>query len=165
MSAGVMQRICTFHLGTQLFGVDVAGVQEVLVDQVITPVPLAPESVVGVVNLRGQIVTAVDLRCRLGLPPRDPDAHLVHVVVRTEEELVSFLVDRAGDVIDVETDAFERPPETLQGAAGELILGAYKLPDTLLLLLDPERAAEPEWDAHPTATHDGGRAPTEREGE
>ena len=142
MSAGTKQRICTFHLGDELFGIDVAHVQEVLVSQRITPVPLAPAAVLGVVNLRGQIVTAIDLRTRLELPPRAPGTHPVHVVVRTEGELVSFLVDRTGDVVDVSADAFERPPEALPGVAGDLILGAFQLPDTLLLLLDPERTTD-----------------------
>lgn len=143
MSTPTLQRICTFHLEDELFGIDVARVQEVLVDQGVTPVPLAPEAVVGVVNLRGQIVTVIDLRTRLGLSPRADGDSVVHVVAYTERETVSFLVDRAGDVLDVAADDFERPPEALTGPADDLILGAYKLPDRLLLLLDADRAAGP----------------------
>ena len=144
MSPRRMERICTFHLGSQLFGIDVAMVQEILVTQVITPVPLAAPSILGVINLRGQIVTVIDLRRRLELPERTADANPIHIVVRTERELVSFLADRAGDVLDVDADAFEKAPETLRGAAREIIVGAYKLSSTLLLVLDPERAAAVE---------------------
>lgn len=140
------QEICTFHLGTNLFGVDVSEVQEVLVQQVITPVPLAPPSVVGVVNLRGRIVTAVDLRTRLELGPRAAGAQPVSIVVRTEGDPTAFLVDRAGDVVSLDRAQFERPPDTLQGAARDLILGAYKQPHSLLLVLDVERAAHPAGD-------------------
>ena len=126
------QDICTFHLDAYVFGVDVAHVREVLVHQAITRVPLAPPSVVGVINLRGQIVTAIDLRARLDLPPRDGEASPAFLVVQTGEEPVAFVVDRAGDVLTVDGDTFERPPETLRGAARNLILGAYKRPDGLL---------------------------------
>ncbi len=144
MSPGRVERICTFQLGSQLFGIDVAMVQEILVTQAITPVPLAAPSIRGVINLRGQIVTVIDLRRRLELPARAADAKPIHIVVRTERELVSFLADRAGDVLDVDVDAFETAPETLRGPAREVIVGAYKLPSSLLLVLDAERAADPE---------------------
>jgi purine-binding chemotaxis protein CheW len=136
--------ICTFHLGPYLFGLDVALVQEVLVQQLVTRVPLAPDSVAGVMNLRGQIVMTVDLRRRLDLEPRAASDRPVSIVVRTEAEPVAFLVDRAGDVLSVDEDQFERPPETLRGAPRELITGAYKQSDHLLLVLDAERAANPE---------------------
>ena len=139
--------LCTFHLGPYLFGIDVAMVQEVLVQQTVTRVPLAPAAVDGVMNLRGQIVTSVDLRRRLDLEPRPMEEHPVSIVVRTESGLVAFQVDRAGDVLSVDTDQFERPPETLRGAAVELITGAFKQPDHLLLLLDAERAAHPPAEA------------------
>ena len=137
------QDLCTFHLGPYVFGIDVSMVQEVLVQQVVTRVPLAPSSVEGVMNLRGQIVTTVDLRKRLDLEPRGDDERPVSLVVRTETGLVAFQVDRAGDVLAVDGEHFERPPETLQGAAAELITGAYKQPDHLLLVLDAERAGNP----------------------
>jgi purine-binding chemotaxis protein CheW len=136
--------ICTFHLEPHVFGIDVSVVQEVMVHPVITRVPLAARSVEGVINLRGQIVTSVDLRRRLALPPRASDAPPVSLVVRAAGETVSFLVDRPGDVVEVEPAAFERPPDTLRGPARDLILGAYKLPSQLLLLLDPERCAREE---------------------
>ncbi len=137
------QELCTFHLGPYLFGIDVALVQEVLVQQVVTRVPLAPPSVDGVMNLRGQIVMTIDLRRRLELEARDAGARPVSLVVRTDGGLVAFQVDRAGDVLSVDRDQWEAPPDTLQGAAAELITGAYKQPDHLLLVLDAARAAAP----------------------
>jgi purine-binding chemotaxis protein CheW len=92
----------------------------------------------GLINLRGQIVTAIDLRERLNLPPRPESQEPVNVVVETDEGAVSLLVDAIGDVLEVTEQQFERPPETLQGEARDLIQGAYKLPDRLLVILDPE---------------------------
>jgi purine-binding chemotaxis protein CheW len=137
--AGAKQ-FCTFYVGDGYFGIPVERVQEVVRPQPITPVPLAPKVVRGLINLRGQILTAIDLRYRLGLgEPGDP-AKLMNVVVRTDENPVSFLVDEIGEVLDVEEDAFEAPPETLQGDLRALIGGAYKLEGRLLLTLSTELA-------------------------
>lgn len=151
VASGRRQDICTFHLGPYLFGFDVSAVQEVLVQQLITPVPLAPPAVSGVMHLRGQIVMTIDLRRRLELEPREAGEQPVSIVVRTQGDPVAFLVDRAGDVLSVERDQFERPPDTLRGAARELILGAYKQPDHLLLLLDADRAADAGAGSEPQA--------------
>ena len=97
------------------------------------------EPLVKSVVLRGQIVTAIDLRRRLNLPALESGLELVNVVLQTDDGAVSLLVDDIGDVLEVSAQQFERPPETLQGAAREFILGAYKLPDRLLVILDPER--------------------------
>lgn len=133
-------QFCTFYLERHYFGVDVLKVQEVIRFQEMTRVPLAPPVVRGLINLRGQIVTAIDLRRRLDLSDRPADATPVNVVVRTDDGAVSLLVDEIGDVLDVPEKAFERPPDTLTGAARELIRGAYKLEDNLLLILDEEKA-------------------------
>ena len=129
----------TFFVADLFFGVDVLNVQEVLRFQQMTPVPQAPRVIEGLINLRGQIVTAIDLRRRLELHDRPLDQLPVNVVVRTDDGAVSLLVDEIGDVLEVSENAFERPPETLQGPARELIRGAYKLEDRLLLILDIER--------------------------
>lgn len=131
---------CTFFLDDLFFGVDVLKVQEVIRYQTMTRVPLASHVVSGLINLRGQIVTAVDLRRRLGLPDRAADHLPMNVVVRTDDGAVSFLVDEIGDVLDVDDAAFERPPETMTGPARDLIRGVYKLSDRLLLILDTEQA-------------------------
>jgi purine-binding chemotaxis protein CheW len=131
---------CTFRLDDLIFGIEVQKVQEVIRYQEMTRVPLASPVVQGLINLRGQIVTALDLRLRLGLRPR-PNAQLpMNVVVRTEDGPVSLLVDDIGDVLEMSSDTFERPPETLCGVARDLISGAYKLSNRLLLTLNIERA-------------------------
>ena len=132
------RQYCTFYLNDQCFGLDVLKVQEIVRHQPLTRVPLAHSIVRGLINLRGQIVTAIDLRLRLDLPARRESQEPVNVVVQTDDGAVSLLVDEIGDVVEVTEQQFERPPETLQGAARELIHGAYKLPDRLLVILDPE---------------------------
>ncbi len=133
------KQYCTFFVDGYFFGLDVRQVQEIIRYQEMTRVPLAPEVVCGLINLRGQIVTAIDLRRRLELSDRPSDQLPVNVVVQTEDGAVSLLVDEIGDVLEVSEDLFERPPETLRGIARELIRGAYKLRDRLLLILDTER--------------------------
>ena len=130
----------TFYLDGHLFGIDVGAVQEVIRYQEITPVPLAPPIVQGLINLRGQIVTAIDLRRCLDMQERAPDRLPVNVVVRTGDEAVSLLVDEIGDVLELAVDAFEEPPDTLQQEAREFIQGIYKLEDKLMLVLNSERA-------------------------
>ena len=136
MSAG--HQYCTFYLGDQYFGLDVLKVQEIVRHQPLTKVPLADEMVRGLINLRGQIVTAIDLRRRLDLPEFTEDRDPVNVVVQTDDGAVSLLVDEIGDVLEVSEEDFERPPETLQGSSRELIRGVYKLDGKLLVILDPE---------------------------
>jgi purine-binding chemotaxis protein CheW len=134
------QQFCTFFLKGQFFGVPVQQVQEVIRYQEMTRVPLVPQVIRGLINLRGQIVMAVDLRHRLGIEPRADSELPMNVVVRTEDGAVSLLVDEIGDVLEVEDDCFEHPPETLQAQARELVHGVYKLRDHLLLELDIKRA-------------------------
>jgi purine-binding chemotaxis protein CheW len=129
---------CTFKLNNAFFGLRVETVQEVLRVQEMTRVPLAPSAVRGLINLRGQIVPAIDLRNRLQMPPRDAELESINIVVRTEDGTVSFLVDEIGEVMTIARSAFEKPPETLRGAGRGLIEGAYKLENRLLLLLDAE---------------------------
>jgi purine-binding chemotaxis protein CheW len=134
------KQYCTFRLDELTFGVEVERVQEVLRAQELTGVPLANPVVEGLINLRGQIVTALDLRRRLALPPRPDGRDPMNIVVRTPTGSLSLLVDEIGDVVDVDEATFEGPPETLQGVARELIVGAYKLDDRLLLVLDTDTA-------------------------
>jgi len=134
------QQFCTFFLEDQFFGVPVQQVQEVIRYQEMTRVPLVPPVIRGLINLRGQIVMAIDLRRRFGMADRPPTQLPMNVVVRTEDGAVSFLVDEIGDVLEVEDDTFEQPPETLQGPAQDLVRGVYKLQDRLMLVLHTERA-------------------------
>jgi purine-binding chemotaxis protein CheW len=135
-------QFCTFYLDQLLFGVELRGVQEVIRSLDITKVPLAPGVVSGLINLRGQIVTAVDLRKRLELAPRPEGAPAMNVVVRSEDGAVSLLVDEIGDVVEVNETTFERPPETLRGPVRAMILGVHKLKDRLMHVLDIEKACQ-----------------------
>ncbi len=134
------QQLATFWLDGHLYGLGVEHVQEVLRAQSLTRVPQAPRAVAGLLNLRGQVVTAIELREKLGLAPRPDDATAILIVVRLDGEVVSLLVDTIGDVVDVADDDFELPPDTLDGAVRELIRGAYKLDGQLLLAFDVHRA-------------------------
>jgi len=133
------KQFCTFFVNGLFFGVEVLKVQEVIRYQGMTRVPLAPTTIQGLINLRGQIVTAIDLRRRLELAPRDADQLPMNVVVRSDDGAVSLLVDEIGDVVEIQDDIYERPPETLKGVARELVQGVYKLKERLLLILDTEK--------------------------
>lgn len=136
------KQYCTFLLDGRYFGVEVQQVQEVIRYQELTRVPLASPVVSGLINLRGRIVTAIDLRRRLGLPDRPAGKLPMNVVVRTGDDAVSLLVDEIGDVIEVPAETFEEPPETLRGIARTLVEGAYKLEDRLMLVLNIREAVE-----------------------
>jgi purine-binding chemotaxis protein CheW len=134
-------QFCTFYVDGLLFGIDVQHGQEVILNQPMTRVPLMPEVLRGLINLRGQIIPAIDLRLKLELREQDISAQPDNVLVRTADGAVSLLVDDIGDVREVPAEDFARPPETRQGAARELVSGVYKLPKELLLVLDTEKAA------------------------
>jgi len=134
------RQLCTFLLDGLLFGVDVTRVQEVIRHQEMTPVPLAPSVVAGLINLRGQIVTALDMRQKLNMPPRPSDQLPMNVVVRQDEGVVSLLVDEIGDVVDVDDASVEPPPETLPIDAKAMISSVYKLEEQLSLLLNTKLA-------------------------
>ncbi len=119
-----------------MFGVDAHKVQEVIRYQEMTEVPLTPPSVFGLINLRGQIVTALDMRTRLGYPDRPEDKQPMNVVIRSEDGAVSLLVDRIGDVIDVNSETYEQLPDTLNGPIRAFVEGTYKLDKRLLLVLN-----------------------------
>ncbi|HEX4901174.1 MAG TPA: chemotaxis protein CheW [Acidimicrobiales bacterium] len=134
-----VERCCTFRLADLYIGIEVMRVQEVLRAQDTTPVPLTTPVVGGLMNLRGEIVTTVDLRCRLGLAPADPGSEPMNVVIRSADGVVSLLVDAIEDVIEVDEGDLEAPPATLPERLRELVVGVYTLEGELLLLLDAER--------------------------
>lgn len=134
------KQFATFFLHGLFFGVEVLKVQEVIRYQEMTRVPIAPDMIEGLINLRGQIITAIDLRRRFEMPKRPQGQLPMNVVVRTDDGAVSLLVDEIGDVVEIEDDTYEQLPETLTGVARELIRGVYKLKERLLLILDTERA-------------------------
>lgn len=135
-----VKQFCTFYVDGLYFGLEVLKVQEVIRYQEMTRVPLSPRTIRGLINLRGQIVTAIDLRRKLELSERPKETLPMNVVVHTEDSAASLLVDEIGDVVTVDADAYEQTPETLSGVARELIQGVYKLKDRLLLILDTSRA-------------------------
>jgi purine-binding chemotaxis protein CheW len=137
------QQFCTFFLDGYIFGVPVEQVREVIRYQEMTRVPLVPSVVRGLINLRGQIITAIDLRRRLGMKDLPEGELPMNVVVQTDDGAISFLVDEIGDVIEVQDDTVEAPPDTLQGLAREVVHGVHKLPGRLLLVLDIDRAINP----------------------
>jgi purine-binding chemotaxis protein CheW len=142
-TAPASREFATFFVDGLFFGIDVLQVQEVLRYQEMTQVPLAPDVIEGLINLRGQIVTAVDMRRRLKLQPRPADQTPMNTVVRTKEgAAVSLLVDEIGDVVEVDSEAFERVPDNVAPAARDLLEGVYKLKDRLLLILDTEKTID-----------------------
>jgi purine-binding chemotaxis protein CheW len=136
------QQFCTFYVGPLFLGVEVERIQEVIRSQRMTRVPLAAREVSGLINLRGRIVTAVDLRRRLEMEDRPAGQQPMNVVVRTEDEAVSLLVDEIGDVLETTEESFERPPDTLSAKARTLIRGVHKLKGQLLLVLDADQAVQ-----------------------
>jgi purine-binding chemotaxis protein CheW len=139
-------RYCTFYLENYFFGIELLDVQEVLQQLELTAIPLAPHAVRGLMNLRGQIVMAVDLRRQLGLPERPANRPAMNVIVRSGEDVVGLIVDKIGDVVEATDDSFEPPPETVRGAVRPAISGVHKLEKQLMHVLDTERVctvAEP----------------------
>jgi purine-binding chemotaxis protein CheW len=124
------------RLGSQDFGIPVIQVRDVLRRQKMTPVPLAPPAVAGLLNLRGRIVTAIDLRMRLGLAPRDPGAESANVVVELGGELYALAVDTVGDVVAVEEDHLERVPALLDPLWREAAVAVYPAERGLIVLLN-----------------------------
>lgn len=156
----IEQQVCTFFLNDIYFGIPVQHVQEVIRPHALTRVPLAPPDICGLMNLRGQIVTVIDLQRRLDMKPserRKPVSTEVRVspldrpsevedqptgfniVVQTDREVVSFLVDNIGDIVDVTEAHFEPPPANLKGKMRQMLSGAYSLQNGFLLILDTEK--------------------------
>jgi purine-binding chemotaxis protein CheW len=141
-SAERSRQYSTFFVSDLFFGIDVLNVQEVLRYQEMTRVPLAPDVIEGLINLRGQIVTAVDLRRRLNFPPRAAGHTPMNIVVRSEEGAVSLLVDEISDVLEVDAASYEPPPQNLPPEQRELIEGLYKMDGRLLLILNTEKVLQ-----------------------
>jgi len=134
-----MTQLSTFMVGRYLFGVDVTLVQEIMRVRSITPVPLSAPEIAGLINLRGEVLTAVDLRIRFGLDSAESSTNPVNIVVRVDDEPISLLVDAIDGVVEVSNLPFEATPSTVDEKARDLILGAYTLPDRLLLALDARK--------------------------
>lgn len=139
-----MKHRCGFYIGDFFFSVPLESVREVLKKAVVAPVPGTPPTVAGLLNLRGAIVTVLDIRSRLGLAPKPSAESGALLLLDDGDESVGLSIDRVGDVVGVEEGSFEPLPETLRGPARSLIQGAYKLPDRLMLALDLDAVLEAE---------------------
>lgn len=143
----VEQQFCTFFVNDIYFGIDVQHVQEVIRPQVITRVPLAPPDICGLINLRGQIITVIDLQQRLEISysANRSTTKLVdepqgfNIVVCSDDEVVSLLVDDVADVLELTKETFQPPPATLKGKMRQMLAGAYPLAEGFLLVLDTEK--------------------------
>ena len=129
----------TMTIADQLFGIPVLQVQDVLGPQRITKIPLAPSEVAGSLNLRGRIVTAIDVRLRLGLEPKPRTDHDMSIVVDHNGELYSLMVDSVGEVLSVSDREYERNPATLDPLWRDISVGIYRLDENLLVVLDVSR--------------------------
>jgi purine-binding chemotaxis protein CheW len=145
MEAGLTEgsrEYVTMTVVDQLFGIPVLTVQDVLGPQRITRIPLSPPEIAGALNLRGRIVTAIDVRRRLGLPPRSDETSSMSVVVDHKGELYSLIVDAVGEVMSLPADAYERNPATLDPRWREVSGGIYRLKGKLLVVLEVPRLLE-----------------------
>lgn len=139
-ACGAEERVfVTLTVADQLCGVPVMAVRDILGPQAITRIPLAPPEIAGSLNLRGRIVTAIDLRRRLRLPPAPPGAPRMSVVVEQGGELYALLVDQVAEVMSLEAESFERNPPTLSESWAEYSAGIHRLPGRLFVVLDVRR--------------------------
>ena len=136
------RELLTLNVGEQIFGIPILQVQDVLGAQKITRVPLAPPAIAGSLNLRGRIVTAINMRACLGMPDRDAGAKTMSVVVENNSELYSLMIDSVGDVMNLPYSDYEKNPATLSPQWRSLCQGIYRLKDKLLVVLDVPRLLE-----------------------
>ena len=135
-------QFATFYLGSELFGINILQVQEILLKQNITPVALAEHYILGLISLRGQIVTAVDLKRRLGKATTESVADPYQIVVQTAGMIASFQVDRVGDVIEVSAEKVAPPPESIETIEARFLEGVYPLETEILSILNVEAVLE-----------------------
>ena len=131
--------LSTFHVGDFYCGIHTKEVIELTKDLEVTPVPLAPPSILGLLNLRGQIVTAIDMRVRLSCERKEISSDSIGIFYKHSGSFFSFIVDRVNEIIELEEKDFEPPPSNLTGPALNFVAGVYKMPGRLLLVLDPQK--------------------------
>ena len=130
------QQFVTMRLGAQLFGISVMAVRDVMRRQQIASVPLAPPVIAGSLNLRGRIVTAIDMRVRLGLPTYPTPEKVMKVVVEYQHDLFALMVDSVGDVLALPMNRFEKVPSNMDASWRAVAAGVFKLEKELLVILD-----------------------------
>ncbi len=131
--------LATFYIGGDIYGVDALDVQEIVRYQKTTPVPHAPEYVLGLINLRGQIVTALDLRHRLTGEHLQASEECMNIIIKKGEQICSLLVEEVGDVMELSLGLMEPPPETMSQRMKPYVLSICKLEKKLLNILDTEK--------------------------
>lgn len=139
LASGEVKQFVTLYLADQLFGIPVLQVHDILAHQRITSVPLAHSAILGSLNLRGRIVTAIDTRTAIGLPPLPPEAPCMNVVVEHAGDLYSMVVDKVGEVLSVSEKNYERNLGTLDIRFRQISAGIYRLNIGLLVILDVAR--------------------------
>jgi len=137
-----LHQYCTFHINGLFYGINVLQVQEVILQQRTTRVPLAQASISGLINLRGQIVTALDLRHMLNPGKRELSTTVHNVVVFSEDGTISLIVDEIDDVMELDEEHFEKPPANLDPQVRDVISSVYKMKEQLILILDIESIAQ-----------------------
>lgn len=130
----------TFHVGDLLIGIDIRQVEEINRHLRLTPVPQAPDCVRGVINLRGEVVTVVDLRTILGLEPVDTTRSSRNVIVNSHDERIGMLVDSVADVVTVDSAKVAPPPANVSGIDGKFFQGVFRLEKELLVVLNVQAA-------------------------
>lgn len=140
---GLLKRtvpIITFHLGEHLFGIYAEKVMEINKDLDITPVPLAPFYVSGIMNLRGQIITVIDLAKKINFKVETKPR--LNLIVRYQDEAISLLIEKINDILEVPEDKLEEPPEKIEGFDKKYVDKIYQLPDRLLTIIKVEKIFE-----------------------
>lgn len=141
-SEGAVTEYVTTMIGEQLFGLPIARVQDVFMPERLTRVPLASSDVAGVLNLRGRIVTAIDMRARLGLPKADAERPPMAVGVELRGESYGLLIDQIGEVLKLADDSREENPVNLDPRMAKMAAGVHRLDGQLMVVLDVDRVLE-----------------------
>lgn len=141
-SDNTLNEYVTAMIGGQLFGLPILRVQDVFAPERLTRVPLAPSEIAGVLNLRGRIVTLIDMRCRLGLGRREDGQAAMAVGVEARGESYGLLIDSVGEVLKVDRVAWEPNPSNLDPRLASVSTGIYRLDGQLLMVLDVDRVLD-----------------------
>ncbi len=139
VKSGNILKLVSFNIGNEEFAVDILIVQEINRMIEVTKVPNAPEFVEGIINLRGKVIPIIDLRSRLGMPPKEYDGRTRIIVVEIDSKVIGFIVDSVSEVLRIDESITEPPPSAVAGIDSEFITAVGKLDDRLLILLDLER--------------------------
>ncbi len=130
----------TFYLESFLFGISAEKVVEINKDLEITPVPLAPPYILGIMNLRGQIITVINLAKKINFNRESKPT--LNLILRNQDEIASFVIDRISDIMEIPVIKLEEPPEKIEGLSKEYVEKIYQLPDKLLIILHIEKLFE-----------------------